>query len=122
MVESGLTESPLILIASHRDEIRQIIRGILERASYRLIEASDTVQTVEQCDREHPAVVLLDLTFGVTLCEQIKERHGATVSILALVDSLHPVVLDRALEAGAEDTVLIPIHPTTLERRIHHAL
>jgi len=122
MSDEALADNPLILIASNRTEIRQAVGGILERAPYRLVDAPDHAVAQEICNRVQPGLLILDSSLGVSACAQLKAQVGANVPVLMVVESLHPVVLDHAFDAGADDTIVIPIHAKTLQHRVQHLL
>src|SRR5262245_32640378 len=100
MVDKQPGEAPRILIATNRAEIRQHIYPILDDGQYQLSEASEHANIIGLCRLERPRLIILDSALGIALCTQIKAQLGAEASILAIVDSLHPAIIDGALEAG----------------------
>src|ERR1700691_763775 len=52
---------PLILIADDRATSREVLRVVLERAGYAVMEAEDGEQAVEKAREGNPDLVLVDL-------------------------------------------------------------
>lgn len=113
---------PSILVVSNRAEIRQVIQGILEHTDYPTSTLGDAAAALQVVAATHPGLVIVDNTLGTTFCAQIKTIGGEALMVLVILDSLHPSVIDRFLDAGADDTITNPIHARTLENRVTHML
>jgi two-component system, OmpR family, sensor histidine kinase VicK len=121
-LDKQITTSPLILVISNRVDVRQVIQITLEHAPYRLYFATDVAGALEFISQESPVLVILDNALGAAVSRLIKSQLNAVVPLLLVVDSLHPSIIDRALDMGADDTIINPIHARTLERRVQQLL
>ena len=57
--------APLILIADDEMDLRAMLRILLEREGYRIVEARNGEEAVELCKQQLPDVVLLDILMPV---------------------------------------------------------
>jgi PAS domain S-box-containing protein len=115
-------ENASILVASNRAEIRQVVQGILEHTEYQTTLIGDAAAALQAVAVMHPSLVIVDNSLGTTFCAQLKASGGETPMVLVILDSLHPSVIDRFLDAGADDTIMNPIHARTLQQRVTHLL
>jgi PAS domain S-box-containing protein len=122
MLDQQPAKMPSILVVSNRAEIRQVIQGILESTSYQSIPMGDAAAALQAVPTVHPGLVIVDNTLGTTFCAQVKAIGGEALMVLVILDSLHPSVIDRFLDAGADDTIMNPVHARTLQNRVTHLL
>jgi PAS domain S-box-containing protein len=106
-----------LLVVSHRAEVRQVLNQVLEESPYSITFVEDGDSALTMSARQRPHGIVLDAALGVAVCEALRAQVRTT-PILALTDSLHPSVIDRILDAGADDTILMPLHAPTLLRRL----
>ncbi len=92
-----------ILVVDDDPDIRQSIRLVLEKAGYRVREARDGRQALDELKRQRPDLVLLDImmatdTEGFDLAFQLrKDPHFAELPIVLLTS-----FLDKVREEGPE--------------------
>jgi two-component system cell cycle response regulator DivK len=55
-------DAPTVLVAEDHDDTRFMLRIMLERKGYRVVEAGDGLEAVEAARREHPSLVLMDVS------------------------------------------------------------
>ena len=85
-------EKPLILIADDRPSSRELLRLVLERAGYAVIEAEDGEKALDRARAVNPDLVLLDLQmpvldgYGVLAALRGEERFR-NLPVLALTAS-----------------------------------
>jgi len=114
---------PKILVVDDNDMNRALVRSILERLSYQVIEARDGIEALVLAERERPALVLMDLAmpgkdgFETTRELRAHPQLGATpiiaVSALAMRSDE-----DRARAAGVDGFLAKPVDRDALERTV----
>ena len=98
-----------ILIADDHALVRVALRHVLENAGpWEIIEAVNGEEALEMARASHPDLVVLDLAMpvmdGFTAITQIMKVSPGT-SILVHTLYYSPVVVRRALKAGAKDVI-----------------
>lgn len=117
----------LILIADDRSSSRELLRTILERAGYAVIEAEDGEQAVAQARQGLPDLILLDLQmprldgFGV-LAELRSDPNFESLPIVALTASAMRGDREKILEAGFTEYVSKPAGPELLRATLSRLL
>jgi two-component system KDP operon response regulator KdpE len=119
-----MTNAALILIVDDEPPIRRLLRGALERAGYRAIEAGTAKEAMALVTAEDPAVILLDLGLpdrdGMELIPIIGKQSQATILIISARDATEEKV--AALDLGAADYVTKPFDTEELLARVRAAL
>src|SRR5579875_2308872 len=101
-------EKAVILIADDRASSRELLRTVLVRAGYDVLEAEDGQQALAQARSRRPDLVLLDLQmpgldgFGV-LAELRGDPQFRHLPVLALTASAMRGDREKILEAGFTD-------------------
>ncbi|MGA7887755.1 MAG: response regulator [Acidobacteriaceae bacterium] len=112
-----------ILIADDRASSRELLRLVLERAGYEVIEAEDGLEALERARAENPDLILLDLQmprldgYG-TLAELRREERFRTLPILALTASAMRGDREKILAAGFTDYLSKPAGPEQLRETV----
>lgn len=112
-----------ILIADDRASSRELLRLVLERAGYEVIEAEDGLEALERARAENPDLILLDLQmprldgYG-TLAELRHEERFRTLPILALTASAMRGDREKILAAGFTDYLSKPAGPEQLRETV----
>ncbi|MBV2134989.1 EAL domain-containing protein [Pseudomonas sp. MAP12] len=116
-----------ILIIEDDLATRLLIRSVLARHGYRLLEAGDGQEGLEVFAREQPDLVLMDVMMprldGFTTCSTLRGCEpipGTPVIMLTASDSDSDV--EKAFEAGATDFITKPINWPLLVARVRYAL
>jgi DNA-binding response OmpR family regulator len=116
-----------ILVADDDAELRQLLRLILQRDSYDVIEAADGEQTLARALDSTPALILLDVIMpgvnGFDTCRRLKS-DGRTHSVPVIFVSALNDTRSRTegLNAGAEDYMAKPIDPRDLSQRVRSVI
>ena len=116
-----------MLVAEDSAEVRDLIRAVLERAGYKVIEASDGEEAVHKFMAHRDSVQLL--LFDVTMPrkngkEAYKEIKGISPLIRAVFMSGYTAeIIDKKdmLEMGV-DFLPKPVRPAELLRKIREVL
>jgi CheY-like chemotaxis protein len=109
---------PTILICDDEPDLRELMRISLE-PNYRFAEASDGDEAIEQVDRLHPDLVLLDVmmpgTGGLAVIEHVRNDPELAETPVVVV-SAFASDSDRlaAFDAGATEFVKKPFEPAKL--------
>jgi type II secretory ATPase GspE/PulE/Tfp pilus assembly ATPase PilB-like protein/CheY-like chemotaxis protein len=112
-----------VLLVEDEDGLRKVVRDLLEREGFRVAEAPDGVQALDQVDRVAPDIVVLDLNLpgldGYSVLQQLRSRP-ATMRLPVLVltakgDEDNEV---RVFELGADDFLTKPFRPRALAARL----
>jgi CheY-like chemotaxis protein len=117
----------LILIADDRPSSRELLRLVLERAGYEVVDAEDGQQALERARSESPDLILLDLQmpgldgYGV-LAALRSEKRFETLPVLALTASAMRGDRERIMEAGFTDYLAKPAGPEVLRETVARML
>ena len=120
-------EKAVILIADDRASSRELLRTVLQRAGYEILEAEDGEQALAQARSGHPDLVLLDLQmpgldgFGA-LAELRGDPQFAGLPVLALTASAMRGDREKILAAGFTDYLAKPASPETLRETVARLL
>jgi DNA-binding response OmpR family regulator len=113
-----------ILVVDDDAKIVRLVRTYLERAGYRVVEASDGRAALSAIALEMPALVVLDLMLpevdGIAVLKAVRRTDRTPVIIL----SARGLVDDRitGLAAGADDYLAKPFSPAELVLRVQRIL
>jgi DNA-binding response OmpR family regulator len=109
-----------VLVVDDENDIRGLVRELLERAGYDVLEAPDGDEGLRLFYGEHPDIVVLDVSMpgltGWDVLERIREVSEAPVIMLtAKAEELDKV---RGLRAGADDYITKPFGRQELLARV----
>jgi two-component system cell cycle response regulator DivK len=107
---------PVVLVVDDHEESRTIARLVLERAGFRVAEASTGSEGLRLAIALRPAAVLLDLIMpgldGWELARQLhKNAATSRAAIIALTALATPEDHERALLAGCDAVLTKPVRP-----------
>ncbi len=112
-----------ILIADDRPSSRELLRLVLERSGYDVIEAADGQQALERARTENPDLILLDLQmpgldgYGV-LAALRGETRFQNLPVLALTASAMRGDREKIMAAGFTDYLAKPAGPETVRETV----
>ena len=106
---------------------RKMIRDLLRRTSYRLIEAPDGEAAVAIAHEQHPDLILMDVQLpkisGIEATRRLRaEPATAAIPIIAITSFALSGDEQRAKEAGASAYLAKPYSPLTLLTMIRKLL
>ena len=115
---------PKVLVVDDDEDIRILLRELLERAGFAVDEAADGRAALRQFHASPPALVILDVAMpeldGYQTLERIRDLSDAPVLMLtARTQELEKV---RGLTAGADDYVAKPFGRQELLARVQALL
>ncbi len=107
-----------VLVVEDNPATRKLVRFVLERHGYLVVEAPDGAAALRAMDEHQPALVLQDLVLpdldGFTLVEQLRKRARHPVAILAFSGFASRLEEARLTAAQFEGLVTKPIEPSRL--------
>jgi CheY-like chemotaxis protein len=124
---AGRGAGTCVLLVEDEDQLRRVMKDLLEREGYTVAEARDGVQALDQVDRFAPDVIILDLNLpgldGYSVLTQLRSR-AATRAIPVMVltakgDEDNEV---RVFELGADDFITKPFRAKALSARLEAVL
>jgi DNA-binding response OmpR family regulator len=119
-----MSDRPRILVVDDDEDIRLLLRELLERASYTVDEAPDGRTALRQLYTTPPALVILDVSMpemdGYQTLERIRDL--SEVPVLMLTARTQELEKVRGLTAGADDYVAKPFGRQELLARVQALL
>jgi CheY-like chemotaxis protein len=104
-----MTPWPLILVVDDMVETRRLMRRVLERSKFTVIEASSGEDGLRAIETDRPELVVLDLRLprmsGFDVARAVRssgDTEVATTVLLACSASVQPEVQQEAIEAGCD--------------------
>jgi type II secretory ATPase GspE/PulE/Tfp pilus assembly ATPase PilB-like protein/ActR/RegA family two-component response regulator len=119
----GPTGRERVLLVEDEAPLRGVLRDLLEREGYTVIEAGDGVQALDAIDRSAPDMVVLDLNLprldGFGVLKHLRTRPNTTaLPVLVLTAKGDEDSEVQVFEAGANDFLTKPFRPRALIARI----
>jgi type II secretory ATPase GspE/PulE/Tfp pilus assembly ATPase PilB-like protein/ActR/RegA family two-component response regulator len=116
-----------VLLVDDEDQLRRVMRDLLERDGYDVIEAGDGVEALDQVDRHAPDIIVLDLNLpgldGYGVLSHLRSRRATeqipVVVLTARGDEENEV---RVFEFGADDFLSKPFRARALTARLDAVL
>ena len=100
-----------ILVVDDEAEIRSLLGAVLQSKGYEVVTADDGAAALQQIQREHPAVVLMDLSMprmgGMDALPEIK-RLDPEVPVIICTAHTDLATAVRAMKLGAYDYLTKP--------------
>lgn len=136
-------EAPIILVVDDDQFIRDLLRRVMEKDGYQVVEATNGEQGLAAYKSMNPHLVMLDALMpvmdGFTCCQHLQtlttpyspEReifNGKSLQsksrtpVLMITGLDDPESVDRAFEVGATDYITKPIHLAVLRQRVRRLI
>ncbi|HEY9443371.1 MAG TPA: response regulator, partial [Gemmatimonadales bacterium] len=116
-----------VLLVEDEEQLRRVMKDLLEREGYTVAEARDGVQALDQVDRFAPDVIILDLNLpgidGYTVLAQLRSRSATrTIPVVVLTAKGDEDNEVRVFELGADDFITKPFRAKALSARLEAVL
>ena len=116
-----------VLLVEDEEQLRRVMKDLLEREGYTVAEARDGVQALDQVDRFAPDVIILDLNLpgidGYSVLTQIRSRPATrTIPVVVLTAKGDEDNEVRVFELGADDFITKPFRAKALSARLEAVL
>ena len=117
----------MVLLVDDEDQLRRVMKDLLERQGYTVVEARDGAQALDEVDRHAPDIVILDLNLpgvdGYSVLSQLRSRPATRqIPIIVLTAKGEEDNEVRVLELGADDFLTKPFRAKALAARLESAL
>ena len=118
---STATDTPqTILVVDDFDDTRLLLRTWLERRGFRVVEAENGLQAIDQAETESPDLIIMDMQMpqldGLSATRRIRDLKSLnSVPIVAVSAYGADQFREQALAAGCDEYVSTPFEPATLE-------
>jgi len=111
----------LILLVDDEPSIIELSRLYLERDGFRIVSAADGESALTLVERDHPALVVLDVMLpkidGFEVCRRLRtfQNDPAILMLTARDEDIDKIL---GLELGADDYLTKPFNPRELVARV----
>ncbi len=120
-------EKGTVLLVEDEESLRLVLRDLLERDGFTVVEAADGIAALDEIDRSAPDAIVLDLNLprldGYGVLARLRSRPGTQeipiVVLTAKADEENEV---RVFESGADDFLTKPFRPRALTARLRALL
>ncbi|MFQ5703506.1 MAG: ATPase, T2SS/T4P/T4SS family [Gemmatimonadales bacterium] len=116
-----------VLLVDDEDQLRRVMRDLLERDGYAVTEARDGVEALDQIDRHAPDIIVLDLNLpgldGYGVLSHLRSRPAtADIPVVVLTAQGDEENEVRVFEMGADDFLSKPFRARALSARLQRVL
>jgi CheY-like chemotaxis protein len=117
-------DRPRVLVTDDDAITRMLVKLLLEREKYEVLEAANGRDCVEIATRERPDLLIVDLNMPEmdgyeAIANLRKDLSLAMLPIIVLTSEEGPGIEHRVLELGADDYMLKPFDPDVLLSRVN---
>jgi len=116
-----------VLLVEDEAPLRHVLRDLLEREGFTVVEAADGVEALDEIDRSAPDVLVLDLNLprldGYGVLSHLRARPStAKLPVIVLTAKGDEDNEVRVFETGANDFLTKPFRPRALSARLRALL
>src|SRR5580704_385566 len=116
-----------VLVADDKATSRELVRTVLEKIGYTVVEASDGIEALKSARESKPDLIILDLHMpgldGFGVVREIRlDRDLASTPVMALTASAMQGDRERALAAGFTSYIAKPIPLSILRSEVERML
>jgi type II secretory ATPase GspE/PulE/Tfp pilus assembly ATPase PilB-like protein/CheY-like chemotaxis protein len=120
-------EKGTVLLVEDEEPLRRVLKDLLEREGYMVVEAQDGVQALDEIDRAAPDIVVLDLNLprldGYGVLTHLRSRPKTVeLPVIVLTAKGDEDSEVRVFEYGANDFLTKPFRPRALSARLKSML
>jgi CheY-like chemotaxis protein len=117
------TPGTKVLLVDDEDMLRKVMKDLLEREGYNVVEARDGVEALDQVDRYGPDIIVLDLNLpgldGYGVLSHLRSRPAtADIPVMVLTARGDEENEVRVFEHGADDFLSKPFRARALSARL----
>ena len=118
---SSATDTPrTVLVVDDFDDTRLLLRTWFERRGFRVVEAGNGLEAIDQAETESPDLIIMDMQMpqldGLSATRRIRSLQSLnSVPIVAVSAYGADQFREQALAAGCDEYVSTPFEPGTLE-------
>jgi CheY-like chemotaxis protein len=124
---AGRGRGTKVLLVEDEEQLRRVMKDLLEREGYLVSEARDGIQALDQVDRHAPDIIVLDLNLpgldGYSVLQQLRSRPATrTIPVMVLTAKGDEDNEVRVFELGADDFITKPFRARALSARLEAVL
>jgi type II secretory ATPase GspE/PulE/Tfp pilus assembly ATPase PilB-like protein/CheY-like chemotaxis protein len=121
------TRGICVLLVDDEDDLRRVMRDLLEREGFTVQEARDGVQALDEVDRHAPDIIVLDLNLpgldGYSVLSQLRSRPiTRDIPVIVLTAKGDEDNEVKVFELGADDFLSKPFRARALAARLEAVL
>ncbi|MGH7663413.1 MAG: ATPase, T2SS/T4P/T4SS family [Gemmatimonadaceae bacterium] len=125
--EASEASRPRVLLVEDEEPLRRLLREMLERDGFVVVEAADGVAALDEVDRSAPDVIVLDLDLprldGYGVLTHLRARRATSeLPVLVLTAKGDEDSEVRVFEYGANDFLSKPLRSRVLSARLRSIL
>jgi two-component system cell cycle response regulator DivK len=119
--------TPIILVIEDYSDSRTLLSSLLRARGYKVVEARDGKEGLQQANRVTPDLILMDLAMpemdGVVATRQLRERHTLSrIPIFVMTAYATADVKQDAMAAGCAEVFAKPLDVELLLGKIRTTL
>ncbi len=123
----GKGNGACVLLVEDEEQLRRVMKDLLQREGYTVAEARDGIQALDEVDRHAPDVIILDLNLpgldGYGVLAQLRSRPATReIPVMVLTAKGDEDNEVRVFELGANDFVTKPFRARALTARLEAVL
>jgi CheY-like chemotaxis protein len=116
-----------VLLVEDEDQLRRVMKDLLEREGYRVAEARDGAQALDEVDRHAPDLIMLDLNLpgldGYGVLQRLRSRPSTSeIPVIVLTAKGDEDNEVRVFQLGADDFLTKPFRAKALSARLDAVL
>ena len=116
-----------VLVVDDEPQARSMMRLILVRAGFDVLEAKDGYEALDEVERKIPDLMILDIMMpgidGFYVCEQLRaDARTADLPIIVLSAKTDADSIKRGKEVGATKYLTKPVSPDELTGHVREAI
>ena len=116
-----------VLLVEDEDQLRRVMKDLLEREGYRVAEARDGAQALDEVDRHAPDLIMLDLNLpgldGYGVLQRLRSRpQTSRIPVIVLTAKGDEDNEVRVFQLGADDFLTKPFRAKALSARLDAVL
>ena len=109
-----------VLLIDDDPDLAVMLRALLRGQDFQIRAVYNGEDGIQACKESPPDIIILDLLMpgmdGWQVCEKIRSFSDVPILILSALGS--PASVARALDAGADDYLIKPVHASLLSSRL----
>jgi CheY-like chemotaxis protein/Tfp pilus assembly ATPase PilU len=127
VIGEGRGNGACVLLVEDEEQLRRVMKDLLQREGYTVAEARDGIQALDEVDRHAPDVIILDLNLpgldGYGVLAQLRSRPATReIPVMVLTAKGDEDNEVRVFELGANDFVTKPFRARSLTARLEAVL
>ena len=115
-----------VLVADDDPQMRRLIRGVLQRDGFEVVEAADGLDALEAVEQGGVDLVILDVDMprldGLGVLEELRAQVRTACLPVIVLTAQHGETEEKALDLGAHDYLSKPVQTRSLVARVRAVL